>query len=70
MEKFTIGLALGMLGGALLVANSCKVRTLVKKSQDEVKEKLDTVIDEKLEEFSATDDETEENKPKKKNKKK
>ena len=49
MEKFTAGLALGMLAGALVVANSYKVRTLVKKGQDEMKEKLDEMIDEKME---------------------
>lgn len=49
MEKmFCIGLALGMVGGALIVANSHKARTLVKKSQDEVVDKIETVMDEKL----------------------
>ncbi|HIY97113.1 MAG TPA: hypothetical protein H9729_05435 [Candidatus Borkfalkia excrementigallinarum] len=48
MEKFIAGLALGAALGALLVANSNKTRALVKKSQEEVKEKLDAYIDEKL----------------------
>ena len=48
MEKFIAGLALGAALGALLVANSNKPRALVKKSQEEVKEKLDAYIDEKL----------------------
>ena len=48
MGKFIAGLALGEALGALLVANSNKTRALVKKSQEEVKEKLDAYIDEKL----------------------
>ena len=48
MEKFAIGLALGMIGGALLTANNCKMRMLVKKGQDEVREKLNDLMDEKL----------------------
>ena len=49
MEKFTAGLALGMLAGAIVVAKSYKVRSLVKKSQEEVKNKLDDMLDEKIE---------------------
>lgn len=53
MEKmFCMGLAIGLIGGALVVANSHKARTLVKKSQDEVMQKVDSVMDEKLKEFS------------------
>lgn len=48
MEKFAIGFLLGGLGGALLVANNYKMRTLVKKSQQEVQEKLDKLMDDKL----------------------
>ena len=49
MEKlFCLGVALGMVGGALLVANSYKLRSLVKKSQAEVIEKVDGMIDERL----------------------
>ena len=50
MEKFVVGLALGMLGGALITANNCKMRALVRKGQDEVKGKIDDMIDEKLKE--------------------
>ena len=46
MEKFTIGLLLGAVGGALLAANSCKMRTLVRKGQEEVKQRLDEMMDE------------------------
>ncbi len=51
MEKFIAGLALGMIGGAMLVANSKKTRALVRKSQAEMKEKIDSYIDEKLASF-------------------
>lgn len=48
MEKFAIGLLLGAVGGALLAANSCKMRMLVRKGQEEVKQRLDEMMDEKL----------------------
>ena len=51
MEKFAIGLVLGGLGGALLVANNYKMRTLLKKGQEEVQAKLDKLMDEKIEEM-------------------
>ena len=38
---FCIGLALGMLGGALLVANSTKVRNAVKNSQEQILQKAE-----------------------------
>lgn len=49
MEKFAIGLVIGGLGGALLAANNYKMRTLIKKGQEEVKIKLDKLMDEKIE---------------------
>ena len=49
MEKmFCLGLMFGMVGGALIVANSYKARTLVKKSQTEVVDKVNQMMDEKL----------------------
>lgn len=49
MEKmFCIGLLMGAVGGALIVANSYKARCLVKKSQQEVLEKVNDMMDEKL----------------------
>ena len=52
MEKmFCLGLALGALGGALAVANSCKMRSLVKKSQEDLLDKIDDVVDKRLECF-------------------
>ena len=58
MEKFTIGLLLGAVGGALLAANSCKMRTLVRKGQEEIKQRLDEMMDEKLKEILETPLET------------
>lgn len=49
MEKFILGAALGMAGGALLVANNCKLRNLVKKNQDDLLQKAEQYIDSKLE---------------------
>ena len=57
MEKFAIGLMIGGLGGALLVANNYKMRTLIKKGQAEVQAKLDKLMDEKIEEMDDAIDE-------------
>lgn len=51
MEKFLFGLAVGMAGGALLVANNCKLLNLVKKNQEDIMEKAECYIDKKLEEL-------------------
>jgi len=49
MEKmFCLGLMLGAIGGALLTANSYKARCLVKKSQAELTEKVNEMMDERL----------------------
>ena len=49
MEKmFGLGVMLGAIGGALIVANSYKARSYVKKSQAEVMEKVNEMMDEKL----------------------
>ncbi|MBQ9117669.1 MAG: hypothetical protein IJY11_00500 [Clostridia bacterium] len=48
MEKFSTGLLLGMVAGALVVTNSYKMRVLVKKGQDEMKAKFDEMMDEKI----------------------
>ena len=39
---------LGAVGGALIVANSYKARTLVKKGQTEVIDKVGQMMDEKI----------------------
>ena len=51
MEKFIAGLVLGMAGGALVIANSCKLRKLVKKNQDDFMCKCEKYIDEKLDQL-------------------
>ena len=57
MEKFAIGLVIGGLGGALLAANNYKMRTLIKKGQEEVQLKLDKMMDDKIEKMGdAVDD--------------
>ena len=57
MEKFTTGLLLGMVGGALLVTNSYKMRVLVKKGQDEVMDRIDKIVDEKIKEMEEKPEE-------------
>lgn len=54
MEKmFCLGLMLGAIGGALIVANSYKMRSFVKKSQAEFVEKVNDMVDEKLQSNAA-----------------
>ncbi len=48
MEKFIMGALLGGVAGALAVANNAKMRMLVKKGEDELKEKVSATVDEKL----------------------
>lgn len=58
MEKaFCLGLVFGMVGGALIVANSYKARSLVKKSQAEVMDKVNEMMDEKLAQKSESGEE-------------
>lgn len=58
MEKFIFGVAVGMAGGALLVANNCKLRNLVKKNQEDLMQKAERYIDQKLEECKRKSQET------------
>ena len=46
-EKIMFGLALGMLGGAVIVTNSVKARQLVKSGQEQVVEKAETLTKKK-----------------------
>ena len=46
-EKFMFGLALGMLGGAVIATNSVKARQLVKSGQEQVVEKAETITKKK-----------------------
>ena len=39
-KNFAIGLFLGMVGGALIIANSYKARKFVKEGQNSIKEKV------------------------------
>lgn len=55
MEKFAIGLVIGGIGGALIAANSYKMRTLLKKGQEEMQTKLDRMMDEKIKEMEETE---------------
>lgn len=54
MEKFIFGLALGMAGGALIVANNCKLLNLVKKNQEDLMQKAESYIDKKLGEMEGS----------------
>lgn len=54
MEKFIVGLAVGMAAGAVLVANNCKLRNLVKKNQEDLMEKAENYIDTKLEQYEKS----------------
>ena len=56
MEKFVVGMLLGGLGGALLVTNNYKMRTLVRKGQDEIQAKLDKMLDEKIDSVEKSTD--------------
>ncbi len=51
MEKLAIGMILGGIAGALLTANNYKMRTLVRKGQQEVQAKLDKLMDDKIEQM-------------------
>lgn len=55
MEKFAIGLVIGGIGGALIAANSYKMRTLLKKGQEEMQTKLNRLLDEKIKEMEEAE---------------
>lgn len=46
-DKFIAGIALGMLGGAMIAANSVKARQIIKDSQEKVAEKAEKIMGEK-----------------------
>lgn len=48
-----MGIALGMAGGALVVANSCKLRKMIRKNQEEIMQKAESYIDQQLEKASC-----------------
>lgn len=48
MEKcFCIGLAIGMMSGAVLAVNSYKVRQFIKESQKQFKDSVEKITEEK-----------------------
>ena len=57
-KNFAIGLALGVICGALVVSNSYKARKLVKDSQTQIKEKVSNLTSSKddKEEYDDVDD--------------
>ena len=57
MEKFAIGLFMGSVIGAVCVANNYKIRTLVKKGQKEMQDKIDQIMDKAID---AEDEEPQE----------
>lgn len=57
MEKFILGAVVGMAAGAVLVANNCKLRNLVKKNQEDLMEKAESYIDAKLEQLEKSGNE-------------
>ena len=52
-----LGVALGMAGGALVVANNCKLRNSAKKNQDDLLAKAEQYIDSKLEKMEQKTEE-------------
>ena len=54
VEKFILGAIVGMAGGALIVANNCKLRNLVKKNQEDLMQKAEQYIDSKLEQLGGS----------------
>ena len=47
-----------MAGGAIIVANSCKLRQMIKKNQEEFLQKAECYIDEKLEGLDSEEKKT------------
>ena len=61
MEKCIFGLAVGMAGGALIVANNCKLLNLVKKNQEDLMQKAEQYIDSKLQALESKGEESQSN---------
>ena len=66
MEKLVVGMAVGCVLGALLVTNNRKLHTLVQKGQDELMERINQTIDEKIAMFEGEGGEEKPQKPTKK----
>jgi hypothetical protein len=54
MEKFILGLVVGMAGGAMIVANNCKLANAVKKNGEDMFKKVEQYVDTKFENMSDT----------------
>ena len=52
-----MGAIVGMAGGALIVANICKLRNLVKKNQEDLMKKAEQYIDGKLDQLEKKTEE-------------
>lgn len=52
-----MGAIVGMAGGALIVANNCKLRNLVKKNQEDLMKKAEQYIDGKLDQLEKKTEE-------------
>ncbi len=48
MEKLVLGMLIGAVGGAVAVTNSYRMRSIIKKGQDEVLTMVNDAMDEKL----------------------
>ena len=55
MEKILVGMAIGSVLGAVLVANNAKTRALVQKGQEEAMAKFECFVDQKLADMSGKD---------------
>ena len=53
MEKFALGLIIGGIGGAVLTANNYKMRTLVRKTLEEMQAKLNMMLDERIRDMES-----------------
>lgn len=69
MEKFAIGLLMGSVIGAVCVANNYKIRTLVKKGQKEMQDKIDEMMDKTIDAVEEQDTKAEKTEKTQKSKK-
>ena len=55
-KEFAVGLALGMIGGALIIANSYQARKIVKDGQEQLKQKASSLCKKKKSEDYEEDE--------------
>ena len=58
MEKIIVGMAIGSVLGAVLVANNAKTRALVQKGQEEAMAKFESYVDQKLAAMNSSENST------------